>query len=234
MKNKQLIITGATKGIGRAVLDLFASKGYDVVTCARTFDDLETLKVDFESKYPSQVIKILQADLSDKKGRLSFVEFIEKIECDVLINNTGIFIPGTIHEEAEGILEQSIETNLYSAYDVSRALIPAMKNRQEGQIFNICSTASIMAYENGGSYCISKFALLGFSKVLRQELKQFGIKVISILPGATFTSSWEGVEIPEDRFMPASDIAQTIWDVSQLGNRTVVEEIVIRPMLGDL
>ena len=234
MENKVLIITGATKGIGRAILDKFASKGYNVITCARTQFDLEALKIDFEVKYPAQVINLVKADLSTKNGRQEFCALIKDVECDVLINNTGVFIPGTIHEEADGVLEQSIETNLYSAYYVTRVVVPTMKAKGSGQIFNICSTASIMAYENGGSYCISKFALLGFSKVLRQELKQFGIKVISILPGATFTSSWEGVEIPEERFMPASEIAQTIWDVNQLSNRTVVEEIVIRPMLGDL
>jgi len=91
-----------------------------------------------------------------------------------------------------------------------------------------------MAYENGGSYCISKFALLGFSKVLRNELKEFGIKVTSVLPGATLTSSWDGVEIPEERFMPAEDIGDSIWDIYKLSDRTVVEEVVLRPQLGDL
>jgi short-subunit dehydrogenase len=109
-----------------------------------------------------------------------------------------------------------------------------MKSAKSGHIFNICSIASIQAYPNGGSYAISKFAMLGFSKCLREELKEFGIRVSAIMPGATKTASWEGVDIPDDRFMKAEDIAETIYAAYILSSRSVVEEIIIRPLLGDL
>ena len=98
----------------------------------------------------------------------------------------------------------------------------------------MCSIASIKAYPNGGSYAISKFALLGFSKVLREELKEFGIRVTAILPGATRTASWDGVELPDDRFMKVEDVADTIFSAYSLSSRSVVEEILIRPQLGDI
>jgi hypothetical protein len=98
----------------------------------------------------------------------------------------------------------------------------------------MCSIASIKAYPNGGSYAISKFALLGLSKVLREELKPFGIKVTAILPGATKTASWDGVDLPDDRFMMAEDIAETVFAAYSLSSRSVVEEILIRPQLGDI
>jgi len=98
----------------------------------------------------------------------------------------------------------------------------------------MCSIASITAYAHGGSYSVSKFGMLGFSKSLREELKPHGIRVISVLPGATFTRSWEGADVPEERMMPAEDIAELVWTACSLGPRTVVEEIVVRPHLGDL
>lgn len=232
--NKTILITGGTKGIGRAILTTFAREGFHVITCSRSKQDLDQLSADFALQYPNQTISTYIADLSKKEERTRFCASISKLTIDVLVNNTGIFIPGTIHQEEDGVLELMIETNLYSAYDVTRAIVPQMKIQKSGTIFNICSTASITAYENGGSYCISKFAMLGFSKVLREELKNEGIRVTSILPGATYTSSWEGADVPQERFIPAADIGQTVWNAYQLSDRTVIEELVIRPMLGDL
>jgi NADP-dependent 3-hydroxy acid dehydrogenase YdfG len=123
---------------------------------------------------------------------------------------------------------------LYSAYYLTRALLPMMLPRRDGHIFNMCSIASIMAYPNGGSYTISKFALLGFSKVLREEMKTKGIKVTAILPGATWSDSWAGADYPPERLMQADDIAKTIWAAYNLSDSAVVEELVIRPQLGDL
>ena len=109
-----------------------------------------------------------------------------------------------------------------------------MKERKTGDIFNICSVAGLKAYPNGGSYSISKFAMHGLSLGLREELKSHGIRVTAVHPGATYTASWEGVDLPEDRFIQASDVADLIWSVSQLSRSTVIEELVIRPQLGDI
>jgi short-subunit dehydrogenase len=109
-----------------------------------------------------------------------------------------------------------------------------MKEIRRGHVFNMCSIASIKAYPNGGSYAISKFALLGFSKVLREELKEFNVRVTAVLPGATRTASWDGVDLPEDRFMRAEDVAETVFSAYSISERSVVEEIIIRPQLGDI
>ncbi|MDX5431089.1 MAG: SDR family oxidoreductase, partial [Bacteroidota bacterium] len=130
--------------------------------------------------------------------------------------------------------EKSIQTNLSSAYYLSRALIPAMKGSNHAHLFSVCSTASITAYPNGGSYCISKFALLGMTKVLREELKPDGIAVTAILPGATYTHSWSGSELPESRFMQADHIANVVFQAYQLSPQSVIEELLIRPMQGDI
>jgi NADP-dependent 3-hydroxy acid dehydrogenase YdfG len=223
--NKTIVVTGGTKGIGRAIVDKFAHEGFTVLTCARTE----------EENFPENV-HFFKADMSKKTEVLAFADFVKATvnQVDILVNNTGFFLPGQIHNEEEGTLEAMIETNLYSAYHLTRALVGDMIARKEGYIFNICSTASITAYTNGGSYCISKFALLGMSKVLREELKPHHVRVTSILPGATLTNSWAGVELPAERFIAPEDIAQVVWTAYSLPDSTVLEEILLRPMLGDL
>ena len=124
--------------------------------------------------------------------------------------------------------------NVYSAYHLTRAVLPTMIAAKTGHIFNICSIASLNAYANGGSYSITKFALLGFSKNLREELKPHGIKVTAASPGATLSASWDGFEIDPKRIMEAADIAKMVFAVSQLSPQAVVEDIVMRPQLGDL
>ena len=150
------------------------------------------------------------------------------------MNNAGNFVPGKLQDEADGQLEQQLNTNLFSAYHLTRDLLPAMFATGAGHIFNICSIASLAAYENGGAYSISKFALLGFSKNLRLELKDSGIKVTAVCPGAVFTNSWAGSGVDPKRIMEANDIAKMIYAATQLSAQAVVEDIVMRPQLGDL
>ena len=140
---------------------------------------------------------------------------------------------GNVHDEPEGNLEKMIELNLYSAYYMTRHLLPVMMEKKSGHIFNICSIAALKAYKGGGSYSISKFALEGFSKNLRDEMKPFGIKVTSVHPGATFTRSWEGFVEPE-RIMEAKDVADMIYAAASLSATACVEDIILRPQLGDL
>ncbi len=232
----RIVITGATKGIGWAIAEAYAAEGHDLALCARTADDLEHRKTALQAIYPDIEVLTKVVDMRDKKEVLGFAEFVKRNwgAVDVLVNNAGIFLSGEIHKEDDGILEQQIETNLYSAYYLTRALMPLFLKQKAGHIFNMCSIASIAAYPNGGSYTISKFALLGFSKVLREELKDKGIKVTSILPGATWSNSWAGVDLPDERLMQASDIAKSVVMASKMSPSAVVEEIILRPQLGDL
>ncbi|SKC17264.1 SDR family oxidoreductase [Dyadobacter psychrophilus] len=234
--NPLAVVTGGTKGIGKACIERFLGEGFDVITCARNANDLEELEKELTNRFANARLYYQAADLSLKEDLSAFIDFIisKNRITEVLINNTGVFIPGQIHNETEGTLEKTIETNLYSAYHLTRAIVPGMMEERKGHIFTMCSTASIMAYPNGGSYCISKFALYGMTKVLREEMKPHNVKVTAVLPGATFTDSWKGADLPEDRFMDSKDIADTIWAAYTLSPRAVMEEILIRPQLGDL
>ena len=233
---RYIVVTGGTKGIGRAVVEQFAKEGFHIITCSRNEKDLQKLKLEIEQAYTFSKVLYQQADLSDRKSVELFLKYVQslQVQLDVVVNNSGLFIPGKITEEDDEALPFMINTNLYSAYYISKTLVKDMIRRRSGHIFTLCSTASITPYINGGSYCISKFALYGMTKVLREETKEHNVKVTAILPGATLTASWEGVDLPPERFMKSEDVAQAIWGAYTMSANSVVEEILIRPQLGDL
>jgi len=235
MAGKRIIITGASKGLGKAFAEIFAKNGDDLLLCASKEQPLIETTTNLKQQYPNSDIQYRVADLSNKKEVKAFADWCNAFgPAAVLINNAGRFIPGSVYNEEEGVLENMIATNLYSAYHLTRAILPQMIAVKSGHIFNICSIASIQAYANGGSYSISKYAMLGFSKNLREELKPFHIKVTSVLPGATYTDSWAGTGVDEKRIMEAMDVAEMVFAASKLSIQACVEEIVMRPQLGDL
>lgn len=230
-----IVITGASKGMGKAMAYKFASAKNNLYICARNEKEL-TETANSISKNTGSIVKYFVADLSDKNEVNKFAEWIagQHIQIDILINNAGQFIPGSIYNEEEGTLEKMMNINLFSAYYLTRALLPSMMQKRSGHIFNLCSIAALKAYANGGSYSISKYALMGFSKNLREELKPHNIKVTAVYPGAVYTSSWEGSGVSPSRIMEVNDIAQMVYTASLLSPQACVEDIVIRPLLGDL
>ncbi|UOG76695.1 SDR family oxidoreductase [Hymenobacter tibetensis] len=235
---KYVVVTGGTKGIGRAIVLRFLRAGRPVVTCARSAADLNELQAAVKEELAEAVLHVLLADLSESKDCQRFTDFVLGLEgeVDVLVNNTGAFLPGRLQDEpADGSqLRQMLAANLLSAYDVTLPLLPGLIQRRQGHIFNICSTASITAYPNGGSYGIAKHALYGLTRNLREELKEHGVRVTAVLPGATLTASWAGVDLPAERFIQADDVAEAIFSTYSLSPHAVVEELLIRPQLGDI
>lgn len=231
-----VVITGASRGIGRAIAEEFASHGHNLFLCGR---DEKALKETMESliaKYPGIKVKAKARDLAVKEEAQGFGRWIldNGYPIDVLINNAGQFIPGSIYNEDDGVLEKMLSVNLYSAYHLTRVLAPDLIRKKSGHIFNICSIAALKAYSNGGSYSISKYALHGFSKNLREELKPFNVKVTTVFPGAVFTDSWGDFDNSGHRIMEATDVAKMVYAASQLSPGACVEDIVLRPQLGDL
>jgi short-subunit dehydrogenase len=230
-----IIITGASKGIGKAIAQQFAAAGHTILLCSRGEKSLYDAVADLQTRFPESTVKGMVTDMSIQEEVKKFANWCLKHGTpDMLINNAGQFVPGSIQEEADGILEQMIEVNLYSAYHLTRALLPSMIHAAKGHIFNICSIASLNAYTNGGSYSISKFAMLGFSKNLREELKTKGIKVTAVYPGATLSASWDGFDIDPKRVMEVDDIAKMVFAAATLSPMAVAEDIILRPQLGDL
>ncbi|MEY2924504.1 MAG: hypothetical protein RLZZ337_1052 [Bacteroidota bacterium] len=223
---KFAVVSGGTKGIGRAICEKLLNEGFTVFTSARNLD----------TNFSHPGLIQVQADMSIKLEVEAFANEVKsKTEVvDILVNNVGVFLPGKITEEDDGVFEKQINTNLASTYFLTRALINEVKKSNWPYIFNICSTASITPYINGGSYCISKYAQLGLTKVLREELKAFNIKVSAVMPGATYTNSWSESGLPIERFSKPSSIANLIWAAYSIDDSTVMEEILVRPMDGDI
>jgi short-subunit dehydrogenase len=231
-----VIITGATKGIGRAIATQFSAAGCHVIAIARSESELQALKNDLLSAFSLATVTTKSVDIGDAGQIKDFGYWLleNQFSPDVLVNNAGYYVPGTIYDEEEGVLEKMMEVNLYSAYQLTRIVLPGMIEKKNGYIFNICSIAAFQPLPNVGSYGISKFALLGLTRHLREEMKPYGIKVSAVLPGATITASWAGSEIDPERLMEADDVAKMVFGSTQLSSRAVVEDIILRPQLGDV
>ena len=229
------VITGGTKGIGYALVRQFASEGFDIAFCARTTKDVNQLTEELKEEFGIRICSV-QIDMTKKEEVTQFSKRIDETfeVVDVLINNAGVFAPDTFLDSPDGFLEAMMNTNVYSAYFLTRFLAHKLMQSKKPHVFNMCSVAGLKAYPNGTSYSITKFALNGFTKAIREELKNHGVNVTAVFPGATLTPSWEGVDLPAERFMPAEDVAKLIYETYMLSQRSCVEEIVLRPQLGDI
>jgi 3-oxoacyl-[acyl-carrier protein] reductase len=229
------VITGATKGMGLAIARTLAAAGYDLAICARDPRELETLSLDLNRAFGTEVYW-MKADLSRKEEVMAFAAFVlEHFPAPgVLIHNAGLYVPLSLLQEEEGDMEKQFQTNLYAPYYLTRALASGMQEQKSGHIFTICSTASKEPVPGAGSYTMSKFALYAFTLCLREELKGTGIKVTAVLPGATFTDSWKGTAIPKEYFLDPMDIAGAILHTLQLPPSANTDEILMRPAQGHL
>jgi short-subunit dehydrogenase len=231
-----VVITGASRGIGKAIAEMFAAKDATLFLTSRNHEILQTTAKQLSQKYPLSTINAKAFDLSKKQEAVAFGNWVLSFSTsiDIVINNAGIFEPGNIYNEPDGLLESQLATNLLSAYHVTRTIVASMIKQKQGHIFNICSVASLQAYTNGGAYSISKFALDGFTKNLRKEMMPFNIKVTAVYPGAVMTDSWGNFDNSQQRIMEATDIAKMITAAVELSPAACVEEIIIRPVQGDL
>ena len=223
------IVTGATKGIGKAIALKLAEKGYNLAICARNYHEL----LAFSQELELMGIKVvfLPTDCAYKQAVKDFCDFAsaELGEIDVLVNNAGAYLPGALLDEPEDHFEQQVAVNLSAAYYISRYFGKKMRERRSGHLFNICSIASKEYVENAGSYVVTKTALLSLTHVLRQELAPHDVKVTAILPGSTLTASWEGTSIAKDRFVQPEDVAETIDTILNLSAGANVDEIILKP-----
>ncbi len=229
-----ILITGITKGIGRAIAEKFAKQGYNIVGCARNRGELMAFKHEMETQY-SITCEVQSADLSQPQDLEYFIEFVQNLpqKPQVIVHNAALFQFSSIIEEDESLLSSMLHTNLFSAYQLSKAILPDMIAQRKGHIFTICSSVIYQPRKNMGSYGISKFALYGMTKLLREELKPHGVKVTAVMAGSTFTNSWADSGVDPDRLVDAKDIADAIFAAFLQSPNSVTEEICIRPQEGD-
>ncbi len=230
-----IVITGASQGIGQAIAERFAQEpGARVALLARTGHRLEEVAERCRS-FGAEAL-VCPCDVTDDES--VHVQVGRILEWGgaprALVNNAGLFRPGRLVDTRAAEFRAQVAVNLTSAFVVTRAFLDSMIRQQGGHIFFMASVASLRGYAGGAAYCAAKHGLLGLARVVREELKSHGIRVTSLLPGPVRTPSWNGTDFPDERFMAAADIAESVVDVFRLGNRTVVEEVLLRPQLGDL
>ena len=191
-----VVITGASKGIGNAIAHAFAARHHNLFLCSRTATRLYKAVEDLYNRYPDIKIKALPVDLSTREGCEEFARFVLNGETsvDILVNNAGNFVPGSVYNEPAGQLEQMIGDNLYSAYHLTRALVGKMIEQKSGQIITISSVSAYTASVSRGDYCVSKAGLSMMTKLFAARLAEYGIGVYEIRPGIIATDMTAGVK----------------------------------------
>lgn len=231
-----VLITGASQGIGAAIAKVFAKEipGVRLVLVARNAKNLAAVARGCAKL--GATTEVFLCDVADEASVAALRAAVIKRfgVVDVLINNAGKFEGAPLSEMSVAQFDGLIAANLRSVFLMSRAFVPAMAKRGRGDVFNMSSIAGLGAYPGGAGYCAAKFGVTGLSKVMRAELKTKGVRVCCVYPGATWSPSWSESGVKEERIMPTSNVARAFLDVYRLGRNAVVEEIVLRPQLGDL
>lgn len=231
-----MVITGASQGIGAALARVFAE---ELAGCALALVARNERNLDAVARACAKAgadAAVFGCDVSNEGAVEAMAGAVAKRfgPVDVLINNAGVFTGARFVETSVADFDRVLAANLRSAFLVSRTFVPGMVARGRGDVFFMSSIAGLDAYPNGAAYCAAKFGVTGLAKVLREETKTTGVRVCCVHPGATWTPSWSASGVERERLMPAEDIARAFLDVYRLSRNTVVEEIVLRPQLGDL
>ncbi|SRR5690554_1275133 len=230
-----VLITGASHGIGRAVAAAFAEEeGARLALVSRNESLLEETRRICRERGADAEFFLCDVTDEGEVGEMAAAVLERWGVPDVVVNNAGSFEPGGLRTMTVETFRAQIESNLTSAFIVSHAFLNEMMDRRSGHLFYMCSVASIHAYPRGVAYGAAKHGLLGLARAVREETREHGVRVTAVLPGATYTRSWSGSGLPEERFMPAEDVGRVVVDAYRLSGRSVVEEILLRPQLGDI
>jgi short-subunit dehydrogenase len=230
------LITGATKGMGRAIAIAFAIDGINLAICSRNLSDLAAFKVELQKLNPGIKVFMAVADGSDKTALLEFATSAEQELgfISIIVNSLGMYIYAHVLDDADDTFEKMINTNLMPAYQLYRYFGKKMIAKRHGHIFNICSIAAVNPIAEAGTYSVTKTALLGLTKVMRLEMQPHGVKVTAIIPGSTLTDSWKGIAVEKDTMVLPEDIASAIVNIYKMSPGANVDEMIIKPAPGQV
>ncbi|MFS8858178.1 SDR family oxidoreductase [Synechococcus sp. H55.7] len=233
---ERALITGASRGIGKAVALRLAEEGIAVALVARSHPDLLAVQAEIQAKGgKAEVFPIDLADLPALPQQLQAL--LDRFGgCDVLVNNAGVAYVGPLANVALSDWQRVIDLNLTAAFLCAQAVLPAMRRQRFGVIVNVVSIAGKRAFPNWGAYCASKFGLLGFSQALAEEERQHGIRVTSLCPGAVDTPLWDTdtvqVDFDRSKMLSPEWVADLIAYLVRLPRGAVVEDLTLMPAAG--
>ena len=222
------IVTGASRGIGNAIARGLAAEGYCLGLMARGEEDLLSASQDIQSAYPGISVRTAACDLlSEEATSHAAASLVDQLgSVTVLVNNAGEYEQGTSSINPER-LRELLEINFVAACRLVQAVLPKMKEAQRGYIINIASICGVEAYPDVGGYCASKFALVGYSEALDQELSRFGIKVTAICPSWVTTRMSSRSPVPPESRIQPEDMAATVRYLLSLSSAARIRQVVV-------
>ncbi len=235
-KDRVVVVTGASRGIGQAIAHEFADKEANVVIASRNIVLLEEVLKDLPCTGNSKHLAV-EMDISREESIERGFERILNMypSIDILVNNAGIAFFKLLTEIRGEDWDRMMRTNLKGAFLCSQKVIPGMVLKGSGIIVNISSVSAIKAFPYNTAYSAAKAGLLAFGNSLREEVRKSGVNVVNVIPGATDTPIWDDLngEFDRTKMVDRSDIARSIADICALSGKTTVEEVIIRPAAGD-
>ncbi len=227
-----VLITGASQGLGAALAREFARHDCAVLLTARRGSQLRDIAAQCGSR-----AEVHACDVTDPAQVAHLARAAGEIfggPPDLIVNNAGAWMAQPALEATLPDLDAMLNSNLRSAFLVSRAFLPGLVARRSGSLVFIASIAALRGLPGNSLYCAAKAGLLGYARALREELKPAGVRVLIALPGATLTPAWDGSGVPPERLMAADSVARAVVANALLPADCVAEEFTLRPQLGDL
>lgn len=229
-KNKSVIITGGSKGIGLAIAKVFAREtDHPLVLMARSEDELLQAK-DVCLKEGAAKVFMVAADITNEEV-ISSIDF-EQFNPAILINNAGSFLFKKLEETSVREFRSQFEVNAFGAFNLTKKLLPELRKSSRALIVNICSVGALEGLKDSGTYSMSKHALLGYSRSLRKELMGTNIAVTAVNLGQTYSTSWKEVDIDPYELIDPEDVGRLIISLTKLSIRSVADEIILTPKDG--
>jgi NAD(P)-dependent dehydrogenase (short-subunit alcohol dehydrogenase family) len=224
------LVTGGSRGIGRAIAARLAALGAAVAICSRDSKALNQASAEL-TKFGARVF----AYVADVTRRAEVEALVAKTEAalgpvSILVNNAGIGVFGPTHEKSEEDWDKVINTNLKSMFLTSKAVVPAMIARNGGDIVNISSLAGLNAFAGGGIYCASKWGVQGLSACMAEDLRAYGIRVSTVCPGSVATEFSGSGPKDASKVLSAEDVAHAVEMIVTQSPKSFVSQVQIRPL----
>ena len=228
-----ILITGGSRGIGKAIAKELNSYGHNLLLVARSSSNLDKAKSELMESNKNIDSYVCEVGTEEEIDKLVSYCNQKNFKPNVLVLSAGIFIEGSLTNSTAKDFYETMNVDLYHIYHTVKKFIPILRKQENAKIIIIGSTASLEAYPVGALYGVAKWGLKGYAINLRKELMNENIGVTLINPGGTLTDLWEGEELAPNRLLEPSDIGKLISVILTLSPQAVVEELIVRPMLGD-